>query len=117
MLGNLFAPIASVLVADYVFVKRMRIDMVACLNATDPTGTWRGFNPIAAASTVPGFLIYMFVIPPAHVQIVCTVVITDAGYWATARLVALRSEVMERASRPGEQRKSVDELAWDLAVR
>jgi hypothetical protein len=44
-------------------------------------------------------------------------VITGGGYWATTRLVAARSNVMARASRPGDQRESVDELAWELAVR
>jgi cytosine/uracil/thiamine/allantoin permease len=29
MLGNVFAPIAGTLIADYLLVKRMRIDLVA----------------------------------------------------------------------------------------
>jgi nucleobase:cation symporter-1, NCS1 family len=117
MLGNLFSPIAGVLVADYLFVKRMRIDLVALFERDGPYWYWRGFNPIAAAWTAIGFLVYMFVIPQAYVQTVCTMVITGFGYWATTKLVAMRSDVMARASRPGEQRESVDDLAWDLAVR
>jgi NCS1 family nucleobase:cation symporter-1 len=117
MLGNFFSPIAGVLVADYLFVKRMRIDVVALFERGGPYWYWHGFNPIAAAWTVAGFLIYMFVIPQAYIQTLCTFVITGAGYWATTRLVALRSSVMARASRPGDQRESVDELAWELAVR
>ncbi len=117
MLGNFFSPIAGVLVADYLFVKRMQIDMVALFERDGPYWYWRGFNPIAAAWTVAGFLIYMFVIPQAFIQTLCTVLITGGGYWATTRLVALRSKVMARASRPGEQRESVDDLAWELAVR
>jgi nucleobase:cation symporter-1, NCS1 family len=117
MLGNLFSPIAGVLVADYVFVKRMQIDMVALFERHGPYWYWRGFNPIAAAWTVAGFLIYMFVIPQSYVQTLWTVVVTGGGYWATTRLVAMRSEVVARASRPGDQRESVDDLAWDLAAR
>ena len=45
------------------------------------------------------------------------ILIIGAGYRATTRLVALRSSVVAQASRPGDQRESVDELAWDLAVR
>jgi purine-cytosine permease-like protein len=117
MLGNFFSPIAGVLVADYLFVKRMQIDVVALFERGGPYWYWRGFNPIAALWTVAGFLIYMLVIPPEYIQTLCTVLVTGAGYWATTRLVALRWTVMARASRPGEQRESVDELAWDLAVR
>lgn len=117
MLGNFFSPIAGVLVADYVLVKHMRIDVVALFERNGPYWYWRGFNPIAVFWTVAGFLIYMFVIPKADLQVVCTVLITGAGYWAMTRLAAMRSSMMARASRPGDQRESVDELAWDLAVR
>jgi nucleobase:cation symporter-1, NCS1 family len=117
MLGNFFSPIAGVLIADYLFVKRMRVDVVALFEPEGPYWYWRGFNPIAVTWTVIGFLIYMFVIPQAWIQTLCTLLITSLGYWATTRLVAMRSKVMARASRPGDQRESVDELAWDLAVR
>ena len=117
MLGNFFSPIAGVLVADYLFVKRMQIDVVALFERDGPYWYWRGFNPIAALWTVAGFLIYMFVIPQTWIQTLCTLVITGCGYWITTRIAALGSSVMARASRPGEQRESVDELAWDLAVR
>ena len=95
----------------------MQIDVVALFERGGPYWYWRGFNPIAAFWTVAGFLIYMFFIPPADIQTLCTLLITGAGYWATTRVVALRWNVMARASRPGDQRESVDELAWDLAVR
>ena len=117
MLGNFFSPIAGVLVADYLFVKRMQIDVVGLFERNGPYWYWRGFNPIAALWTVAGFLIYMFIIPQAYIQTLCTLLITGAGYYATTRLAAMRSTVMARASRPGDQRESVDELAWDLAVR
>ena len=95
----------------------MQIDVVALFERNGPYWYWHGVNLIAAAWTVAGFLIYMFAIPSGYVQTVCTILITGAGYWATTRLVALRSSVVARASRPGDQRESVDELAWDLAVR
>jgi purine-cytosine permease-like protein len=117
MLGNFFSPIAGILVADYVLVKRMQIDVVALFERDGPYWYWRGFNLVAVVWTIAGFLIYMFAIPPSYLPTVCTILITGAGYWATTRLVALRSKVMARASRPGDQRESVDELAWDLAVR
>ncbi len=117
MLGNLFSPIAGVLMADYLLVKRMRIDVVALFERGGPYWYWRGLNLVAALWTVIGFLIYMFVIPQAWIQTPCTLLLTGAGYWATIRLVAMRSAVMARASRPGDQRETMDELAWDLAVR
>jgi NCS1 family nucleobase:cation symporter-1 len=34
MLGNVFAPIAGVLIADYLFVKKLKIDLVAAFSPT-----------------------------------------------------------------------------------
>jgi len=117
MLGNLFSPIAGILIADYLFVKRMRVDIVALFEPNGPYRYWHGFNLIAVLWTVIGFLIYMFLIPQAWIQTLCTMVITAFGYGLTTRMVAMRSQVMARASRPGDQREGVDDLAWDLAVR
>jgi NCS1 family nucleobase:cation symporter-1 len=117
MLGNFFSPIAGVLVADYLFVKRMRIDAVALFEPRGPYAYWHGVNPIAVAWTVIGFLLYMFVIPQAWIQTLCTLVITGGGYWLTTQLAAVRSDVVARASRPGAQRESIDDLAWELAAR
>lgn len=33
MLGNVFSPIAGVLIADYLFIQHMRIDLVALFEA------------------------------------------------------------------------------------
>jgi nucleobase:cation symporter-1, NCS1 family len=117
MLGNFFSPIAGVLLADYLLVKRMRIDVVALFERGGPYWYVGGFNPIAVAWTILGFLIYMFVIPQAWLQTLCTLLITAAGYTLTTRFAVIRSTIMARASRPGDQRESVDELAWELAAR
>ena len=63
MLGNVFSPIAGVLIADYILVKRMQIDLVALFEPNGPYWYWRGVNPIAVVWTALGFLAYMFVIP------------------------------------------------------
>jgi NCS1 family nucleobase:cation symporter-1 len=117
MLGNLFSPIAGVLVADYLFVKRMRIDVLGLFEYRGPYWYWQGINPVAALWTVIGFLLYMFLIPQAWVQTLCTVMITGFGYWATTLAVAARSNIMARASRPGDQRDSSEEVASALAAR
>ena len=51
MLGNVFAPIAGVLIADYIFVKRMKIDLVALFEPNGPYWYWKGVNPVAVAWT------------------------------------------------------------------
>lgn len=117
MLGNFFSPIAGVLIADYLFVKRMRVDVVALFESDGPYRYWHGFNPIAVLWTVLGFLAYMFVIPPTWIQTLCTMVLTAAGYWATTRVVATRSAMMSHASRPGDQREAAGDLAWQLVTR
>jgi nucleobase:cation symporter-1, NCS1 family len=117
MLGNVFAPIAGVLIADYLFVKRMRIDLVALFEPNGPYWYWKGVNPIAVLWTALGFLAYMFVIPAEWIKAVVTVIATGAGYWATVQLLAPYLSGLARAARPGDQREAVEDLDWELAVR
>ncbi len=116
LLGNFFSPIAGILVFDYLFIKRMQIDVVALFERVGPYWYWKGFSPVAVVWTILGFLLYMFVIPQAWIQTLCTVLMTGGGYWATTALIAARFNFMARGSRPGDQRESTDELAWDLSV-
>ena len=117
MLGNVFSPIAGVLIADYIFVKRMQIDLVALFEPNGPYWYWRGVNPIAVVWTALGFLAYMFVIPAAGIQVLVTLVATGAGYWATTVLLAPRLAELGRAARPGLAREAVEDLDWELALR
>src|SRR5580658_1580617 len=105
MLGNVFSPIAGVLIADYVFVKRMKIDLVALFEPNGPYWCWNGVNPLAVAWTVLGFLAYMFVIPAEWIKALVTVIATGAGYWATMQLLSPRHIGLNRAARPGDQRE------------
>jgi nucleobase:cation symporter-1, NCS1 family len=83
LFGNVFSPVAGVLVADYLFVRRMQIDVAALY---DPKGRYRyraGFNPIAVAWTAIGFLICTYVIPTAWIPALLTLLITGVGYLLT----------------------------------
>jgi cytosine/uracil/thiamine/allantoin permease len=117
ILGNVFSPIAGVLIADYLLVKRMRIDLVALFEAKGPYWYWKGFNPIAVIWTALGFLAYMFVIPPESIRVLVTLLATGAGYWATMQLLSPYFTWLARASHPGEQREPVEDLDWELALR
>jgi purine-cytosine permease-like protein len=117
MLGNVFAPIGGVLIADYLFVKKMKIDLVALFEPNGPYWYWNGVNPVAVVWTILGFLAYMFVIPAEWVKVLMTVVATGAGYWATMQLLAPYSTQLGRAARPGDQREDIEDLDWELAVR
>jgi len=118
MLGNVFSPIGGVLIADYLFVKRMQIDLVGLFEPRGPYWFWRGVNWVAVAWTALGFLAYMFVIPKEWVQVLVTVLMTGAGYWATVKLLAPRFEQLATASHPTiVQREAIEDLDWDLAVR
>jgi nucleobase:cation symporter-1, NCS1 family len=118
MLGNVFSPIAGVLIADYLFVKRMQIDLVGLFEANGPYWYWKGVNPIAVIWTLLGFLAYMFVIPKEWIQVLITVTTTGAGYWATVKLLAPRLNKLAAAAHPTVvQREAVEDLDWELAVR
>jgi nucleobase:cation symporter-1, NCS1 family len=117
MLGNIFSPIAGVLIADYLFIKRMNIDLVALFETDGPYWYWRGANLAAIAWTALGFLAYLFVIPAECIKVLVTVISTGAGYWATMQLLSPRIAQLGRAARPGDQREAIEDLDWELAVR
>jgi len=118
MLGNVFSPIAGVLIADYIFVKRGHIDLVGLFEPNGPYWYWGGVNPIAVIWTALGFLAYMFVIPAEWIRVVVTVIVTGAGYWATIELLAPRFAPLARAARPAMvQREAIEDLDWELALR
>jgi nucleobase:cation symporter-1, NCS1 family len=81
--GNVFSPVAGVLVFDYLFVRRMQIDVVALYDPKGRYRYWAGFNPIAVAWTVVGFLICTYVIPTAWIPALLTLLITGVGYLLT----------------------------------
>jgi cytosine/uracil/thiamine/allantoin permease len=80
---NTRAPVAGVLVFDYLFVRRMQIDVIALYNRKGRYRYWAGFNPIAVAWTAIGFLICTYVIPTAWIPALLTLLITGLGYLLT----------------------------------
>jgi len=100
LLGNVFAPIGGVLIADYIFVKRMHIDLVGLFEPNGPYWFWKGVNPVAVAWTGLGFLFYMFAVPPTWIPTVCTVLFTGIGYTLTALAISGRSRAMQFGSEP-----------------
>jgi NCS1 family nucleobase:cation symporter-1 len=102
LLGNVFSPIAGVLVFDYLILKRTRLDVPALFTMNSRYRYWGGFNLVAVAWTALGFLFYMFVVPATWVPTVCTILFTGIGYTVTAMLVSPRSAPMAIGSAPAE---------------
>jgi NCS1 nucleoside transporter family len=116
LLGNVFSPITGVLIADYLVMKRSRIDLAALFRRDDIYWYWKGFNPVAIIWTLLGFVIYLY-LPTAVMKTISTVLICGFGYCVTTWLVATYWSALARASRPGEQHGTVEDLAWQLAER
>ncbi|HEU0218081.1 MAG TPA: cytosine permease [Stellaceae bacterium] len=102
LLGNFFSPICGVLVFDYVFLKRTRLDVPALFTLEGRYRYWGGFNLVAIAWTALGFLFYMFVVPPTWIPTVCTIVFSGVGYTLTALAISGRSRIMQLGSEPVE---------------
>ena len=83
LFGNVFSPVAGVLVFDYLFVRRMQIDVAALYDSKGRYRYWGGFNPIAVAWTAIGFLICTYAIPTAWIPALLTLLITGVGYLLT----------------------------------
>jgi nucleobase:cation symporter-1, NCS1 family len=88
-LGNLFAPVAGILLADYLFIQKRRISLPALFERDGPYWYWHGFNVLAVAWTLLGFALYVTT-PVSWIQTLTTVLLTGTGYLATQRLVAER---------------------------
>jgi nucleobase:cation symporter-1, NCS1 family len=83
LFGNVFAPVAGVLVFDYLFVRRMQIDVPALYEPKGRYRYWGGFNPIAVTWTAIGFLICTYAIPTAWIPALLALLITGVGYLLT----------------------------------
>jgi nucleobase:cation symporter-1, NCS1 family len=79
-LGNLFAPLAGVLLFHYLFVAHMRIDVPALF---DPQGIyryWHGVNVTAVVWCFLGGGVY-YLLPVGALPAVIVPLLTGAGYW------------------------------------
>ena len=91
-LGNVAAPLTGVILADYVLVQRMRIDVPALF---DPHGRYRyawGVNLAAAAATAVGVGVF-YAVPHELVKILWGVAAAALAYLA---LRVLQASLLER---------------------
>lgn len=93
-LGNLGAPLAGVVLAEYVVVQRMRIDVPALF---DPRGRYAyvgGVNIVAVTAVAVGVAVY-YAVPDSWVKVVWGVATAGAAYLvllgAKRRAVGVRS--------------------------
>jgi NCS1 family nucleobase:cation symporter-1 len=83
-------------VFDYLFVRRMRVDIAALYDPKGPYRYWAGFNPVAIAWTAIGCLICSFVIPVSWLPAPLTALITGAGYALTVGLPEASVRIAKR---------------------
>jgi purine-cytosine permease-like protein len=85
-LGNLFAPVAGILLVDYIFIQKRRIQVPALFDPEGPYWYWHGFNMLAVAWTFVGFGLYVAT-PASWIQTLTTVLLTGLGYFVSQRCV------------------------------
>jgi len=102
LLGNVFSPIAGVLVFDYLILKKTQLDVPALFSLDGRYRYWGGFNLVAIAWTAVGFLFYMFAVPATFVPTVCTIAFTGIGYTLTMLALSGRSRLLQVASETAE---------------
>jgi len=102
LLGNIFAPICGVLVFDYIVLKKTKLDVPALFSMEGRYRYWGGFNLVAVAWTVLGFLFYMFCVPATYIPTVCTILFSGVGYTLTVMAISGRSRIMQLGCEPAE---------------
>ena len=85
--GNVFAPVAGVLVFDYLFVRRLQIDVAALYDPKGPYRYYFGFNLIAVGWTGIGVVLCSSVIPAPWIPALLTSLVVGVGYTLTALLL------------------------------
>ena len=86
LLGTAFDPVAGILVADYLFVRHMRIDVPALFQPGGRYWYRAGFNPASLAWTAIGVCLALFVVPSSWPVPLVVVLVSGLGYWATMHL-------------------------------
>ncbi|WP_446428324.1 purine-cytosine permease family protein [Leucobacter sp. 1207-22] len=84
--GLIFAPLAGVLVADYLFIRRGNIDLSQVFRVGGAYWYQGGFNISALFWTAVGGVAYV-VIPDWWIPAVLTILVSGLGYLATARIL------------------------------
>jgi len=92
----LFAPLAGVLMADYLFIRRGVINVPALYQPNSGYWYWKGANLIAVVWVFVGFGLY-WITPAIWVQTVFTLLVTGAGYLVTMRLLLPKSATLRRS--------------------
>jgi NCS1 nucleoside transporter family len=100
-MGNVFAPIAGVLVVHYVILKKGRVDVPALFIRDERYWYWNGFNWVAIAWTILGYFISKF-IPMFMINLISTMIVTSLGYWLTMVILRKHSSVLKKGSEPAE---------------
>ncbi len=97
VLGNMFAPIAGILLVDYVVFKKGKIDMEALFDESGRYWYWGGFNLVAISWAIFGFLVCTLWVPISWLPTLVALVVTAIGYYITVRALIPRSSVLQRA--------------------
>lgn len=97
VVGSIFAPIAAVLVADYVFVKKLRVDVASLYRAGGRYWYWNGINWLAVAWVVAGYFIYK-AIPAGWVPTATGLCLISVGYIVSSRMLRARIPILGEAA-------------------
>jgi NCS1 family nucleobase:cation symporter-1 len=104
-LGNLFAPLAGVLLFHYLFIARMRINVPALFDVKGIYHYWHGVNVTAVVWCFVGGGVY-YLLPVSALPAVIVPLITGSGYLLTMHLLpqseGRREEYELQASSSGE---------------
>jgi len=101
MLGNIFIPLAGVLLADYLILKKTHIDVMALFDIKGRYRFFAGFNPVAILCVIAGLIIFR-AIPPHYWPQLLTYLITGALYLILMLIARAIFPSIKEGSQPAE---------------
>jgi nucleobase:cation symporter-1, NCS1 family len=99
VLGNLIAPVAGILLADYLLIQRRRLVTSALFDPKGKYWYWRGFNLNAVVWVFAGFGLY-FITPVSWIPTATTVLLAGAGYYVTAKMTETKKPYLVSTGNP-----------------
>lgn len=101
MLGNVFIPLAAVLLTDYLLIKKTHMDVMALFDIKGRYRYFAGFNPVAILCVIIGLIVFK-TIPQNYWPALLTYVITGIIYYILIKIAAALFPSISYASQPAE---------------
>lgn len=100
--GLVYSPIAGILMADLIFLKKFKMDMSELMKPDGRYSYYKGWNPIAILVIVIGAIVFSFW-PDVMVPVLSNIIFTGILYYLLVKVISPHWKGLRIASTPYEE--------------